>query len=287
MNRTTRFLVVLLVAVGLASAAAYAVYQAVARLPVQRVEVGTVPVVVAARAVPVGTMLTQDDVKVVGWPAGSPIADGFDAIDKVVNRGAIRSLSPNEPVTESRLAPLGTGAGLPPTITPGMRAISVRVDEVVGVAGFVVPGTLVDVLVTVREGPGGGGSMSRAVVEKVQVLASGTRYDQTQAQRDGQPIRTSVVTLLVTPADAERIALAASEGKVVLTLRHPLDTLPSETTGIRLAGLMGAPSPPPVPQQVQGRTVMRRAPAPQPTPAPKPYTVEAIRAAKRTEEAVR
>jgi pilus assembly protein CpaB len=165
-----------------------------------------------------------------------------------------------------------------------MRAISVKVNEVIGVAGFVLPGSRVDVLVTVDETSGvREGSMSRVVVSNVQVLTAGTRFDQEKARADGKPIPTTVVTLLATPPDAERITLASSEGKLMLTLRNPLDTLPTETQGVRVANLLGAPAPPPVAKKVKGKTVMV-APAP---PAPKAYTVEAIRAAKRSEEVVR
>jgi len=124
--------------------------------------------------------------------------------------------------------------------------------------------------------------MSRVVVSNVQVLTAGTRYDQEQS-RDGEPIQTTVVTLLVTPPDAERIALASSEGQVMLTLRNPLDTAPTETNGTRMASLMGTPDPPPA------RPVARRA-VPivrvEPPPPPRIYTVEAIRAAERTTEEV-
>src|SRR5206468_8094363 len=126
---------------------------------------------------------------------------------------------------------------LPPAITEGIRAVSVKVNEVVGVAGFVVPGTHVDVMVTLRR-TDAKDSMTRVVVSDIQVLTAGTRYDQGKS-RDGQPIPTSVVTLLVTPSDAERIALAASEGEVMLTLRNPMDRKPTETTGIRTAALLG------------------------------------------------
>ena len=139
------------------------------------------------------------------------MTNGFTAIDKVVNRGLIAAIVANEPLTESKLAPIEAGAGLPPSITEGMRAVSVRVNEVIGVAGFVVPGTRVDVLVTIKP-EGEQRQMTRVVVSDVQVLTAGTRYDQEKA-RDGQPIPTSVVTLLVSPPDAEQIALAASEGQ--------------------------------------------------------------------------
>jgi pilus assembly protein CpaB len=163
-----------------------------------------------------------------------------------------------------------------------MRALSVRVNEVIGVAGFVVPGTRVDVLATVRlEGQEGG--MSKVVVSNVQVLTAGTRYDLERA-RTGEPMPSTVVTLMVTPEEAERIALAGNEGSLVLTLRNPLDTKPTETEGIRSAQLMGpAPKPPVIVQRRNTRVAVRPS-APEP---PKTYTVEAIRAGQRGNEEVR
>ena len=141
-------------------------------------------------------------------------------------------------------------------------------------------------LVTIQP-EGSKDTMTRAVVSDLQVLTAGTRYDQEKA-RDGQPIPTSVVTLLVTPADAEKIALASAEGSIMLTLRNPLDRAPTETQGARTSALLGqAPAPPPVIKQVQSRRVAAPAPAPAPPPPPKVYTVEAIRGAKRSEEVVR
>jgi pilus assembly protein CpaB len=186
----------------------------------------------------------------------------------------------NEPITEAKLAQRGAGAGLPPTIPDGMRAVAVKVDEVIGVAGFVVPGVHVDVLATVEQQQD---TMTRTFVPDVQVLASGTRYDRAQ---DGKPIPTTVVTLAVTPQDAERIALAQSAGRVVLALRNPLDVQPVETQGARLTTLLGSVSPPPVERTVKGRRVMVAQPPPAP-PAPPVYRVETIKAAKRTEEVVK
>jgi pilus assembly protein CpaB len=226
-------------------------------------------------------------VKLVAWPASSPVPKGFTTVESVLERGLIDAVVENEPLTESKLAPLEAGAGLPPSITEGMRAVSVKVNEVIGVAGFVVPGTHVDVLVTMRR-ENERDSMSRVVVSDVQVLTAGTRYDQEKA-RDGQPIPTSVVTLLVTPVDAERIALAATEGQIMLTLRNPLDRKPTDTAGVRTAALLGqAPAPQPVIKSVSGHKVA--VPPPVTVAAPPPpriYTVEAIRAAKRAEEVVR
>jgi pilus assembly protein CpaB len=285
MNRSTRTFVVVGIAVAVAALASLGVYQAIRRMPVREVEVRSLYQVVAAHEMPMGTMITKDYVKLVAWPASSPVEKGFTTIESVLNRGLISSVEVNEPLTESKLAPLESGAGLPPSITEGMRAVSVKVNEVIGVAGFVVPGTHVDVVVTLRRGDD---SMTRAVVGDVQVLTAGTRFDQQKA-RDGQPIPTSVVTLLVTPADAERIALAASEGQIMLTLRNPMDRKPTETAGIRTAALMGQASPAPVIKTVEKRRVAVAPPMPAMAAAPvsKIYTVEAIRAAKRSEEVVR
>jgi pilus assembly protein CpaB len=205
-------------------------------------------------------------------------------VDAVVNRGLIAAVSENEPLTENKLAPVGAGAGLSPSIPEGMRAMSVRVNEVIGVAGFVVPGTRVDVLVTVRQQDA---SRTQVVLDNVQVLSAGTRYDQENARQEGKPIPSTVVTLLVSPEDAERVTLAQSEGQIMLALRNPLDTEPTETDGVRLAGLFGEPAPPPA----RPRPMARPQAVPQPPPVAAPvssiYTVEAIRAAKRTEEPVR
>jgi pilus assembly protein CpaB len=282
MTRQTRTLTVLTIAVAAALIASYGVYRAIASMPVRTVEVASTYAVVASKAMPIGTRITKDTVKLVAWPSRAPLADGFATIDQVVGRGLIAPVVQNEPLTESKLAPKEAGAGLPPAIPEGMRALSVKVNEVIGVAGFVTPGTRVDVLVIIRQKDD---SVSRVVVGDVQVLTAGTRYDQEKA-KDGKPIPSTVITLLVSPQDAERIALAQSEGQIMLALRNPLDTEPTVTKGIRTAGLLGEPDPaatPPV-RHVVSRP---RPAAPPPAPAPSIYTVEAIRAAKRTEEVVR
>jgi pilus assembly protein CpaB len=156
------------------------------------------------------------------------------------------------------------------------------------VAGFVIPGTRVDVLVTIRSGQGAAQEpQTRVVLSNVQVLTAGTRYDQERATAEGKPIPTSVVTLLLVPEDAEKLTLASEEGKIMLTLRNPLDTAPTMTEGTKFSALLGKASPPPVKQTVSGRMVARPAPKPEVAAAPRIYTVETIRAAKRTEEEVR
>ena len=237
MNREVRTILVLVVALAAAGLASFAVYRAIKGMPVKEVEVATQQVVVAARALPVGTLVGPGDLRLVAWPARSPVAGGLAKVEDAVGRGLLNPVAENEPVTESKLAPRGAGAGLPPTIPTGMRAISVKVDEVVAVAGFTVPGTRVDVLATV---PDQQDTRTRTIVSNLEVLTSGTRYDQQEA-KDGKPIPSTVVTLLALPADAEKIALAATAGRILLVLRNPLDNAPTVTLGAGLAGLTGPP----------------------------------------------
>ena len=283
MNRQTRDLIVLVTAVVAASVAAFGVYLAITRIPVRTVEIATRHAVVAAKAMTMGTRLTRESVKLVDWPAKTPLRGGFSDIETVVDRGLLASVIENEPLIESKLAPREAGAGLPPSIPAGMRAMSVKVNEVIGVAGFVVPGTRVDVVVVIRQRDE---SMSRVVVGNVQVLTAGTKIDQ-ENSKDGKPIPSTVVTLLVSPQDAERIALAQSEGQIMLALRNPLDVAPSETRGVRTSSLMGGATTNVEVKPAVVRSKVVAPVAPVTAPVARIYAVEAIRAAKRTEEPVK
>ena len=170
MNRNNRTVIVFVLSVLVAGAASFFVYRAVQQIPVREIEVKSYQVAVASRALPVGTMLTASDVRLIAWPASSPVAGGYSSVEEVVNRGLVAPVVENEPLTASKVAVAEAGAGLPPTITSGMRAISVKVNEVIGVAGFVVPGTRVDVVVTLARKDE---SISRVVVTNVQVLTAG------------------------------------------------------------------------------------------------------------------
>jgi pilus assembly protein CpaB len=238
--------------------------------------------VVAARPLELGARLTAADLKLVAWPESSPVPGGFSTIEEVVDRGVISPVAEGVPLTSNNLASREAGAGLPPTIPPGMRAMSVKVDEVVGVAGFVVPSTRVDVMVVVSQD---NGRMARVVVGNVQVLAAGTRYDQAIA-REGQALPSSVVTLLVSPEDAELIGLAASEGQIMLTLRNPLDVGVSDSSGTYSSSLGGQRAAPPRPAASSGSAPRRAAtppPAAAPAPPEPPKPVVVIRAGVRTE----
>src|SRR5436190_3007172 len=279
MNRQTRTFIVVAIAVVAATVASYGTYRALSRIPQKAVEMPTKKAVVAAKQMPLGTLITRDAVKVVDWPAQTPLQGGFSSVDEVVDRGLITSVVENEPINENKLAPKEAGAGLSPTIKPGMRAISVRVNEVIGVAGFVLPGSRVDVMTILGKGSASNDTISRVVVSNVPVLSAGTRYDQDDARTDGKAIRSTVVTLMVTPLDADRIALAQSQGELMLTLRHPLDVEPTDSHGIRLAALFaGVDDAPPKPAPTLA-VARRVAPPPPPPPAPpvvKAYRVETI-----------
>ena len=285
MKKQHRTLIVMLVAVGTAALGSYGIYRAVLQMPVREVEVASVQIVVAAQPLAMGTRLHPNNLRLVAWPSRNPVAGAFTDIKDLVDRGVISPIGENEPITASKVASLEAGAGLPPVIPEGMRAISVRVNEVVGVAGFVVPGTLVDVLVTARASGGQDEVMTRTVVSKVTVLTAGTKYDQDKSKA-GEPIPTSVVTLAVLPEDGERITLAQNEGKITLALRNPLDVISTDTKGIRMAALMRGSGPEPVIDRVKNRVIKVVAPA-GPPPAPAVYTVETIRAAKRSAEVVK
>lgn len=285
MSRTTRTLLVFSLSLVVAGAFSAFVYRAGQRTP-QAAAVPSVQVAVAARALPVGSRVTAADVKLIDWPAASPISGAFNSVDATIDRGLLAAVVENEPITAAKLAPAGSVAGLPSMIAAGMRAISVKVDDVVGVAGFAVPGAHVDVVVSMTQRDQ---SFARVVVSNVEVLASGTRAQLTQTT-EGRAASASVVTLLVSPADAERISLAASVGRITLTLRNPLDASASDTHGTPVASLLGAPEPPPAapPRPSAPRVVRAAEPAPAPPPPPPaPYTVETIRAAKRTAEVVK
>jgi len=285
MNRQTRTFIVVAVAIVAAAVASYGTFRALSR-PVERpVELPTKKAVVAAKQMSLGTLITRDAVKLVDWPAQTPLQGGFSTIDEVVDRGLITGVVENEPISENKLAPKEAGAGLSPAIKPGMRAISIRVNEVIGVAGFVVPGSRVDIVTILKTI---GEPFSRVVVSNVTVLSAGTRYDQEEARTNANAIRSTVVTLMVDPLDADRIALAQSQGEMMLTLRHPLDSDPTaDMRGIRLASIFAGDEVAPKPAAPSGlRRVAAPAPPPPPPPPPvvKAYTVETIRAAKRSEE---
>ncbi len=179
-------------------------------------------VVVATARLPLGTRLEPEQLRLVEWPTGSKLPGSFSRIEDCVGRAMITEVVANEPILEEKLAPKEAGAGLPVAIPEGMRAVSVRVDDVVSVAGFAMPGTMVDVLVTGEmQNTTGGNSITRTILEDVRVLAAG---QQVQQDKDGKPQTVAVVTLLVNPEQADTLPMASTEGKIHLALRNTIDS---------------------------------------------------------------
>ncbi len=197
-------------------------------------------VAVAARDLPLGTVVTDADVKLVRWPEEALPAGYVAARAPVLGRGTITAVRLNEPLLEGKLAPRQAGGGLAIAIPPGMRAMSVKVDEVVGVAGFVLPGTRVDVVVTITPPGDRNEPISRVVLQNIQALAAGQRI---QTDADGKPVTTTVITLLVRPEDAEKLALAAAQGRIQLALRNTVDVTDVPTAGARVAALLANGTP--------------------------------------------
>src|SRR5437867_542548 len=198
-------------------------------------------VVVAKVNLDIGADLTKDDVKAIDWPAASIPVGAFTTVDEVAGRGLIMPVVANEPILPMKLASKEAGAGLPPAIPEGLRALSVRVNEVIGVAGYVLPGTRVDVVSTLSPTDRKTDTTSKVILTNVQVLAAGTKIERDTDK--GKPIPVTVVTMLVDPEESERLTLAASEGKIQLALRNPLDKSSSATTGVKPKELLGLASP--------------------------------------------
>ena len=193
---------------------------------------------VAVRELPLGTTLTRDCVKLRNVPESLFPKGGFSRVEDVVERPVISTIQADEPVMESRTAARGSGVGLAPLISPGMRAISVRVNDVVGVAGFILPGMRVDVLVTGRPA-GAADTFTRTVLQNISVLSAGQTI---QTDGKSQTITTPVVTLLVNPSEAEALTLANNEGHIQLVLRNSVDQQISRTSGRQLHELFGSPA---------------------------------------------
>jgi pilus assembly protein CpaB len=272
-----RIFIVLAVAIGLGGTFAVATYRYIQNVPAKEVRLPTTPVVVAATNLPLGTELRRDDLRVIAWPADAVPQGAFKDPQELVGRGLIQAVTQNETVLPGKLAPVGAGAGLPPVIPEGMRALSVRVNDVIGVAGYVLPGTRVDVLATVSPNNTPGDMTSKVVLTNVLVLAAGTRIEQDV--ENNKPVSVSVVTLQVNPMEAERLTLASTEGKIQLALRNPLDETAPTTPGIRPSVLLGYSPAPAV------RPTARRTTVAAPAPAP-PETVEIIRGDRRAQEVV-
>lgn len=277
-----RVFLVLALAITAGGVLAFGTYTYVQRAPGRTVTIPTRPVVVAAADLDIGAALGKDDLRVIDWPANAVPAGAFGGPNEVLGRGLILPVIQNEPILPNKLASKDAGAGLPPAIPPGLRAVSVRVNEVIGVAGYVLPGTHVDVVATVSPNEKQEDMTSKVILTNVEVLAAGTKIERETEK--GKPIAVTVVTLLVNPDEAERLTLAATQGKIQLALRNPLDRETPSTRGVRPAALLGIMPPIRLAAARTRSAAPRVAAAPA---APEPVTVEIIRGDKRAREVVR
>lgn len=233
-----RFLTVLGVSLLFALVISSVFYQMSARSssgPARTEAVEMKDLVVASKPLNVGTTIKPGDVTISKVPVAAFPKSGFMKVEEVLDRPVVSNILAEEAVIEGRLAPRGSGAGLAPVIPVGMRAVTVRVNDVVGVAGFVLPGMRVDVTVTGRP-PSGQETLTTTVLQNITVLSAG----QTMApDARGAAINAPTVTLLVTPEQAEVLILAGSEGRVQLVLRNGGDNDVQKTNGATANSLFG------------------------------------------------
>jgi len=187
-----RIYTVLLLAMTVGAIFAFSTYRYVQATPERGPSAKTTPVVVAASGLDLGAALRAEDLRTINWPSEAVPAGTFNNPQELVGRGLIQPVSQNEPLMTSKLAPVGAGAGLPPMIPDGMRAVSVRVNDVIGVAGYVLPGSKVDVLVTVSPTNQSTDMTSKVILNNVTVLTAGTRIER-DVEKDNKPVSVSVV----------------------------------------------------------------------------------------------
>lgn len=229
-------------------------------------------IVVAVRDLGVGTKLEAKDLRVAKLP-GAELPEGvFHNVADVVGRGVLVAMVKNEPVLNTKVAGENAGAGLPALIPTGMRAVSVKVNDVAAVAGFVLPGTRVDVLLTGVPTQGDNTPTTTTVLENVQVLSAGPKLER---DASGQPVNVPVITLLVSPEDAQKLALASTQGQLQLSLRSPLDLASVEIPAVKNPALYRMPPPPPPKKTAAAK---KEVVIPPPSQV---YVVEMIRGDKR------
>jgi len=236
-----RIFAVLAIAVLAGGGLAYGTYNMMNTQPPPTTQTTFQPVVVATADLTMGAEIKAEDLKVAQFPDKGAPEGAYSRIEEVVGRGVVVNIVRNEPILPGKLASKEAGSGLPPVIPEGMRAVSVRVNDVIGVAGYVLPGTRVDVLATASPTQNTADMTTKVVLANVQVLTAGTRMEQDQ--KDGKPVQVTVVTMSVTPEQAERLALASTEGKIQLALRNPLDQSAPATPGMRPSVLLGLSKP--------------------------------------------
>src|SRR5579875_414418 len=224
--------------------------------------------VAATRNLDAGEIIRREDLTLIDWPKAHPLSGSFLKPEDVVGRAVLYPLSAGEPVLDKHLAASGSGVGLTARIPAGMRAIALRSDEVVGVAGFLLPGTHVDVLVTYHDASRPD-PVTATVLQDAEVLAAG---HQVQPDPAGKPASVDVVTLLLTPADAEKAVMATAQGNIHFVLRNGGDHGQADAKPLALGQLVALPS---------GKAPLR-IPLKSKAPAPQPWVVETLMGQKRS-----
>ena len=274
MNR--RLLTILVLAFLIAAACAFVVYRLVGNRLGAAKPVATTRVIAAANDIKLGTILDKTSLTTIEI-AGAPPKGTFVKPEDVIGRGVISDLYQGEPILANRLAALGTGGGLAPAIPLGMRACAVRVDDVVGVSGFVTPGMRVDVIISgIPPGTPSAaqGTVAKTVLQNIQVLSAGTDI-QKDAEGKAKPVQ--VVNLLVNPEQAETLTLAGTQNvKIQLVLRNPLDTKTDEVPGTAMGNIFSGKIGTPVKGAGQAKVVSK--------PAPKVFTIEVLNGSTESKE---
>ena len=293
--RNKRFLVVLVGALMFGVLAAVTVSKYLSRA--QAFSKNLNNVAVAKVQIPIGSKIVAEQITVVQFPKESTPDGAYDSVEKLAGRVAVVNIAPREPITEARLAPEGTAAGLSAVIPEGYRAMTVKVDDAAGISGFIQPGTMVDVVVTIdpAEGAARQDPVSKIVLQNIKVLASGQNIDKPENEREANSVK--AVTLQVTPEQAEKLALSSAEGKLQLVMRNQIDQGDEQTPGVTKRNLLTGDTALPAPEpgsmkseqpKSESRPVRRSSPARKPAaeaaPAPQPTpraSVEMIEGAKK------
>jgi len=234
-----------------------------------------VKVVAATKPLSAGSPITADSVALIDWPASMPLSGAFSKLDDVIGRSVIYPIGTHEPILDHDVATAGSGIGLTVKIPEGMRAVSVRSNDVVGVAGFLYPGSHVDVLVTSKIG-NSPTPLTQTVLPNVEVLTAGQKIEPDPT---GKPETVNVVTLLLKPEDGERLVLASTQGAIQFVLRNGADQKSPETKPVDMEDLMTGNKKQPVAE----KKIRVRPPTPQVKPAVL-FEVETISGDKRSVE---
>ncbi|MGA2274770.1 MAG: Flp pilus assembly protein CpaB [Bryobacteraceae bacterium] len=279
-----RFVGVLVFAAVVALAVSSLLYRALKNSSPPPVAVPTTSkIAVAAKDLEVGAVIKEDDVKLEDWTG--PFPEGSTSRpQELVGRGVMTPIMAKEPVIEKRLAPKGAGGGFSVLIPPGMRAVPLRVNEVAGVAGFVVAGMHVDVLIS-GNAPGVDnrqGTVTKTLLQNVEVLSAGQDFKK---DPEGKPVVVQVITVLATPEQAEQLSLASAQTSVQLSLRNPMDKTVAKTPGTALARLFtgGVAMAPNLSEERRVRPAPVVPPAPKAAPKEPAFVMEIISGTKKEE----